>query len=664
VWISTDNLACVQSMHRLGDWRTHQTSTIPSGTVSARSRIRSGARAYITTMRKVIEARRAMGAFTRIAWVRAHTGGDDACSRANDKADKLANAARRIRAAKPSAFMYNDERLLYYTLLHGDRGPPNYVAGDLRKALKRIVRVGQRRAWEACTGRQGIFPAECGSDILQYCSWLSRIESPELLRFAVLAALKQLPTPGRFFRRHARSKQLEFGSCPLCHHGAIADSVHAITCPWLGGLRNGVAKSIMITADPTGAGVSASVHPMFRVARAWVSQLRLASHIPAGRAELCARWFMENNPSGSRQQFAEAFEAVARPRTGSCVPDGLLDILREEFSLQVQAYTSAPYRDPSFPRWFSEDPADACFGAHAGFERQESWAGMFIWVDTCRETTAAIVDRFNNSTCIAPIRLLLYDRGHSLTIPRETIRHGRSCLYQTIFQGRNGTVRLFQNIAAAASAPVHWRRIVDRLAKLDLSSRARAGSCHRLPMHPLLYWADVDAATAPSAFMPPPGSLPATSKALEKQHCFSRTAALLGGQPEGLQVALRVVRPHMNTTQLERLTTALRRAALECSLRLYETYSSGLHAWVRDAATSGQLSGMLDITVPVPAPPAQSTSAWSDRLRDRDSIRERNRLARSSSAFPIVYPEDDEVINLPDEKLRRTLIRRWTLAKD
>jgi hypothetical protein len=43
---------------------------------------------------------------------------------------------------------------------------------------------------------------------------------------------------------------------------------------------------------------------------------------------------------------------------------------------------------------------------------------------------------------------------------------------------------------------------------------------------------------------------------------------------------------------------------------------------------------------------------------------ERNRLARSSSAFPIVYPEDDEVINLPDEKLRRALIRRWTLAKD
>jgi hypothetical protein len=85
---------------------------------------------------------------------------------------------------------------------------------------------------------------------MRYCSWLSKVKSPELLRFAVLAALRLLPTPARFFRRHERSKQLEFGSCPLCHHGALADSVHAITCPWLGGLRNGVTKSVMTIADP------------------------------------------------------------------------------------------------------------------------------------------------------------------------------------------------------------------------------------------------------------------------------------------------------------------------------------------------------------------------------------------------------------------------------
>jgi hypothetical protein len=60
----------------------------------------------------------------------------------------------------------------------------------------------------------------------------------------------------------------------------------------------------MAIADPGGTERPASSHPVLRVVRSWVSQLRVPSHIPAGRAELCARWFIENNPTGSRQQFA------------------------------------------------------------------------------------------------------------------------------------------------------------------------------------------------------------------------------------------------------------------------------------------------------------------------------------------------------------------------
>jgi ribonuclease HI len=137
IWIFTDNLASVQTMHKLGDWRGHWANNIPSGTVSHRRRIRSGARAYITTTREVIAARQSMGAFTRISWVWVHMGRGDTHSRANDMADRLANNARRMGADKPDPFTFNDERMLLFTLLHGDHGPPNYVSGGIRGTLER-----------------------------------------------------------------------------------------------------------------------------------------------------------------------------------------------------------------------------------------------------------------------------------------------------------------------------------------------------------------------------------------------------------------------------------------------------------------------------------------------------------------------------------------------
>jgi hypothetical protein len=207
--------------------------------------------------------------------------------------------------------------------------------------------------WAACTGRQGRFPLECGPDLLRYCSWLSKVKSPSLLRFAVLAVLRQLPTPGRFFRRHEISKQLELGTCPLCHAGAVADSEHAITCPWLGSLRGGTASSVMAVADPGSVQLAASLYPMSRVVRSWANQVCPPGHVSSGRAEMCASWFLENNPEGSQQQFSDAFDAIARSQARSSVPDQMLDVLREEFSLMVQVGASAACRTPAFPRWFS-----------------------------------------------------------------------------------------------------------------------------------------------------------------------------------------------------------------------------------------------------------------------------------------------------------------------
>jgi hypothetical protein len=116
--------------------------------------------------------------------------------------------------------------------------------------------------------------------------------------------------------------------------------VHAFTCPWLGRLRSGTASSVIAVADPGGVNVSASLYPMSRVVRLWANQVHPPDHVPVGRAELCASWILENTPKGSQQRFVEAFGANARSQARSSIPDRVLDILREEFSLMVQVGAS------------------------------------------------------------------------------------------------------------------------------------------------------------------------------------------------------------------------------------------------------------------------------------------------------------------------------------
>jgi len=376
---------------------------------------------------------------------------------------------------------------------------------------------------------------------------------------------------------------------------------------------------------------------------------------------MCASWFLENNPKGSQQQFNDAFDVIARSQARSSVPDRILDILREELSLMVQVGTSAACRNPAFPRWFSQDPADALFGAHMDFVQHPSWAGMFVWVDSCKSITTRIFHRFLTMACVAPVRLLIFDPDESLVTSGTP-----GCLYRAVYRTSGGTVRMFQNTAAAATAPVHWRRLNGRLASMDTTTGTDTRTEHDLhsPVHPLLYWMDVEAPVAQSAFLPPPNTTPATVKALEKQHCFGRLPALLGGQPDGLQAALRVLQPGVDVVDPDEITNTLRMIALECSFRLYTAYTRGLHAWVRTAATSNHLMGMLDMAVPVAAPPPVRTSAWSDRLRNRGELEERNRLARSSSAFPMVCTDEEDEVYLPGAELRRAIIRRWTLARD
>ena len=82
-------------------------------------RIRAGARAYLTSIRKVLDARE--GKVT-LHHVRSHTGGMDRDSKFNHIADRQANQGRESSptGTRRNLFTHNEERVLIFLNDHGD----------------------------------------------------------------------------------------------------------------------------------------------------------------------------------------------------------------------------------------------------------------------------------------------------------------------------------------------------------------------------------------------------------------------------------------------------------------------------------------------------------------------------------------------------------------
>ena len=119
VRIFSDSLACIQAVCR--------------DDTAAKRRIRAAARPMLTSLRRLMASRPGRVSFHH---VRAHTGGSDFASVANDLADRRANEERTRAAAlgvwgKP--YLYNEEQVIPYitwpqrtraTHVIGDVGPP------------------------------------------------------------------------------------------------------------------------------------------------------------------------------------------------------------------------------------------------------------------------------------------------------------------------------------------------------------------------------------------------------------------------------------------------------------------------------------------------------------------------------------------------------------
>ena len=245
---------------------------IRNGGMTHRQRIRSGARAINNTIRRVVRRRYELGTVTRVRHVRAHTGGSDRDSRFNDQADALAKEASRMEGVRKFPYTMNDETVLFYTKRWNMPGRPFvYVSGDLRGALKRLVRGAQQVKWNSCSGSQAEFPRSCGDDIQNYCEWVRRLRNRKMFRFAVMAALSILPTPALTASGTAGEVAEAARSCPLCDMGAEATLHHVLTCPYVQEVARPNYSRVLLPRDRS---------PALRFDRGEVGSYHDADHQP------------------------------------------------------------------------------------------------------------------------------------------------------------------------------------------------------------------------------------------------------------------------------------------------------------------------------------------------------------------------------------------------
>ena len=139
--IHTDALSVKQSAERglVVDWA----EGVLSGeyAITQRSRVLAGARPVLNLIRAVITERAARGGVTRLKHVRSHSGGLDFPARMNERADRVANAARVAALGQHLPLvLYGDER---YEMFVG-RVP---VYASYRRAILRELQSRVLQAW-------------------------------------------------------------------------------------------------------------------------------------------------------------------------------------------------------------------------------------------------------------------------------------------------------------------------------------------------------------------------------------------------------------------------------------------------------------------------------------------------------------------------------------
>ena len=200
-----------------------------------RRRILAAARPVFNLIRKVIEEREAS---TQIDWVRSHTGAQDPNSIGNEWADKAANDARTAAPAHHRNWKTAGQNQF------GMRVQGVEVLGSYRQAMDRscqrglVASLAKKFTDPNGAKMQGRLAAEVGhARLLAWCALVRKMKDSRVLKFALLAMTRHLPSREVLRIQQARvdgrpiapqASDVKVSACTLCRHLKAETNDHAI----------------------------------------------------------------------------------------------------------------------------------------------------------------------------------------------------------------------------------------------------------------------------------------------------------------------------------------------------------------------------------------------------------------------------------------------------
>jgi hypothetical protein len=220
VRIFSDSLACIQAVCR--------------DDTAAKRRIRAAARPMLTSLRRLMASRPGRVSFHH---VRAHTGGSDFASVANDLADRRANEERTRAAAlgvwgKP--YLYNEEQVIPY-ITWPQRTRATHVIGDVGAACREWAYRQLYLQWsDPALTRQGrTARASSYAETLQLCKVIRRHQDSDAMHDLLLALCEWFPSGrshGRGRTGPARTLLGDQWACPTCSEPGDETCSHVLMC--------------------------------------------------------------------------------------------------------------------------------------------------------------------------------------------------------------------------------------------------------------------------------------------------------------------------------------------------------------------------------------------------------------------------------------------------
>ena len=245
--IYTDALSVKQAAERglVMDWLAGALTGVYA--ITQRSRVLTAARPVLNMIRAVLTAKRLRGGGVRLVHVYSHSGGQGFLASMNDRADRMANAARvRAQGVHLPLRLYGEEA---HRMAIG-RVP---VSGGFRPAILRKLRGRAADAWATRVRGCADSPAPGGAmaplvgtaahsarliaankrGVLELAAVVAKTHDPGLVKFLVLAVPEWLPVERRLERGGRIAGR--GGHCKLCERGPGAARVsetvrHLFTC--------------------------------------------------------------------------------------------------------------------------------------------------------------------------------------------------------------------------------------------------------------------------------------------------------------------------------------------------------------------------------------------------------------------------------------------------